>query len=172
MIAALAIVKTSSLSTPDRKRFYTYLAGGLFIPLATAIYLKIALGGTGVYLTEHPPASTHHAAVLNFQKTLLIAMHFLLFKLSFREWHGLWILFGAALLWTFLLRRRELANAGWWILAVSVLLIDTGYFLIFHISPFDLKAHMGWALIRLFLHPGAIALVFAFEVFGNRNVAT
>lgn len=171
IIAITAILKTAAWSPRERKKFVLYVMAGLLLPPLTAIYLKWAMGGPGIYWSSHYPLLNRGETLLNFKKTFLISTYFLSFKLDLRQWYGLWAMFVAALLWSGVYCRAQWRDVRWWMLVAGVLLLDAGYFFIFHISPFDPKTHMGWALIRLFLHHGVLAFVFAFEVFTNRSPA-
>jgi hypothetical protein len=81
------------------------------------------------------------------------------FGANFSQWHALWIFFLAGLAFSGARAFRH----GTWILPALVLLINAGYFLVLHATPHDLKFQVETALLRLMLHSGVLALVFAFE---------
>jgi hypothetical protein len=166
----------STIARPDRSlrskiRFFLIFLGGLAIPLCAVLYLKMILGGGGIYVGSAAKVTSLASAVGSPEKTRFIALSFLVFRVNFSEWHGLWTLAFTAAVYAIVCNRDYLFKRQGWFLLALILLIDAGYFVIFHFSPFDIRKHIGWALTRLLLHHGALALVFAAEVFSPKMPA-
>ncbi len=156
-------------------RFFISFLCGLALPLAACLYFKAFITGRQTYLIQKSTPAEFMASFTDWKKIKFILAAFVIFKWKFENWHGLWALFGAALLYKPLagkgcpLSSTEEGDQAAWLPALMVLLIETGYLFVFTLTPIAIQLHLQMALLRLLLHTGALALVFSFETFGLRS---
>ncbi|OGW72737.1 MAG: hypothetical protein A2Y02_03155 [Omnitrophica bacterium GWA2_52_12] len=151
--------------TAAGKFFLSFLCG-LTIPLTIFLYFKIflAVNKTLLIQTQTPQATL--AALTNWDRIAFILAAFGAFKWRFENWHGLWLLFAAALIYKPLAAKRGGRETAVWLPVLTIFLVETGYLLVFAQTPLNLQFHLQTSMLRLLLHTGALALVFAFETFG------
>lgn len=171
------LVALSVIDLPVKPRhkimMFALFISGLLIPLTAVFYLKVFLAPPDIYAAE---ASKWHSVLVrlfDFNRSQIIGSSLLYFKINplhfsarIFSWNGLWIFFAAALSYAFLFFRKHLLADWKWLLPAAILLIECGYFVIFQITPIDLKFHISTALHRLMTHHMFLAIVFTFETFG------
>ena len=167
IVTGCLFVFKNDLDRKTRKAFLLAFLFGLTIPLFTAFYLKLFLGGPGIYLSSARGISDYGALLLDHTRTTFIALCFFVFASDRAQWIYLWPLFLLALLYSlaFQFAKRGGRHFYRWIPAAFVILTELGYFLIFQITPLEIKTHIQWSMTRLLLHTGALALAFAFQIF-------
>ena len=145
-----------------------WFAWGTLLPLLAIILLKTFLGTTGDYIlgSKRTLHDYTHLIFAGWDRTSLIFQAYFIYMKSFATWKGTWILFAVA---SFILGfRKKLEIDGYaWGIFLAVLLINLGYLLALHITPYDIKFQIQTALDRLLLHSGLLAIVFAFEVLSS-----
>ncbi|MDD5217240.1 MAG: hypothetical protein PHN49_09400 [Candidatus Omnitrophica bacterium] len=164
LTGAAILLRSRSMTRQEKKSMILYFLGGLLVPLATVVFAKVVLGvkggeyiGSGRNLSDYIRLLFFDAA-----KTKFIALCFLVFKSTYSQWQGLWILFLAGLL----AGNRDRFKDYRWIFAVLIAGIELGYFVILHVSPNDPKLQVETSLMRLMMHGAALAMVFTFEAIG------
>ena len=160
LVASLLLAFKKREQKKDKVRAFTFFIAGLLLPLLTTIYLKMMYGGGGIYLGSTRSAGEYVKLLANFDRTKFVTGCFLIYKTTFSQWKGLWILFYLAII----LGGKQTIKNYRWIIALMVILMDLGYFLVFHITPLEIKFHIQTSLLRLLQHHGALALIFAVEV--------
>ncbi len=154
----------------ERKEKMIFLSAwlpGLLLPLASTFYIKLFLGGGGIYLNTTRSVLDYLHLLSDFSRTQFIAAAFFLFFADQSQWNYLWLFFFTSIIIFFMMTITKKKVDSRWIILACVILLELGYFLIFQISPIDLKSHIKWSMLRLLLHTGALALIFAFEILGT-----
>ncbi len=133
---------------------------GLAAGLSATGFAKMFLGleggeylGSGRSLPEY-----WNALWADPEKTRIISMSFLAFKAS-GQWLGLWLLASAALV----LSGPHTWKKYRWIFPALILMIETGYFVVLHWAPSEIRFQISVSLLRLLLHTGGLAVLFLFE---------
>ena len=54
-----------------------------------------------------------------------------------------------------------------WIILILIVMINAGYFIIMHITPYDVGLQIKTALLRVMMHSAGLALIFSSEVLGR-----
>jgi len=161
----ILLLFSKHLDRQDKKWFPVFFLCGFAVPAFTAWYLKWNYGGPGIYLQTGRSFGDYLKALTDGARIQYIAANFAAFKASFALWHSLWVFFVSALIFRPMFLSKNRATTYSWVLVLLVLLIDAGYFLIFQITPIDLRSHIQWSLSRLLTHNGVLALLFIFETF-------
>lgn len=160
LILMLASLKSGRPAEILRGRLIPCLLGAV-LPLAAVILIKGFLGTTGGQYLGSGRSIADFAALLfgNFEKTKLIAAVFGIFAVNHAQWNGLWILTAVC---AALCGRRGFGDYRWVFLALA-LMIWAGYFVILHVTPYDLKFQIETALLRIMSHAMGLALIFSAE---------
>lgn len=137
---------------------------GVLVAFSAVLFAKIFLGVTGGEYLGSGRSFADYLSLLfaDFEKTRFIALCFIIFKTTFSQWGGLWMVFLAALL----LSGKKGISQGRWILLLLIGLIEFGYFLVLHVSPSEISFQVKVSLIRLMLHTAPLALLLTFEWLG------
>lgn len=167
LMACLALARTPGR---DRLRLGTFFLSACAIPFSAVWFLKSFLFTGGDYWGSGRTLAEYWALASDPDRTRLIAASFAAFKTSFEQWQGLWWLVAAAVLLGSVDRKR-LAEYRWVALALAAL-VELGYAAILHVTPYDLRFQIETALLRLMLHAGALAFLFAAEVFAAPSGAS
>ncbi len=147
------------------KSFPPYLCG-LALPLAIFLYFKISIAPHKTHLIQTLTFQSLLTALTNWNRIKFILAAFVVFKWRFENWHGLWLLFLAALIYKPLTFKQEGKEHAAWLPALMVLLVETGYLFVYAQTPINIQFHLQTSMLRILLHTGALALIFAFESFG------
>ncbi|MBI3306202.1 MAG: hypothetical protein HYZ84_00140 [Candidatus Omnitrophica bacterium] len=174
-ILGVTVLLTASIPNHDWKwksKAILLLIFGLSIPFTAVLYQKLILAPPDIYSGRASKVLELFKSLTNWDKSLFILTALVYSKIGYVEfgkqhyaWNGIWIFFTAALIYVLIFERRRLIQSGLWAILTLVLVIDIGYFLVFHLSPFDLRFHLSTSMHRLALHHGILALIFSFEVF-------
>jgi hypothetical protein len=160
------VLAITSSSWTDKAGYLLTFVAGLMLPVLSAVYVKIFLGGPGIHLGSERSFSDVLSLLADSSRTKLIALAFLAFKSQFSLWSGLWIFFASALTYAFLFQRKQLVSDYRWLPLAFLLLIEAGYFLVYQITPLRLAFHLQTSLGRLFLHTGVLALAVVLDTLG------
>lgn len=133
----------------------------VIIPLAAVFLIKKFLGTTGGQFLGSGRSLADYGTLLfgNFQKTQLITFVFGLFASNHAQWNGLWFLVLFAALFC---GRRGYGSYRWVYLTLAIL-VWFGYFVILHVTRFDLKFQIETALLRIMSHSMGLAFIFSIE---------
>lgn len=146
---------------------------GLLMPLVSVFYIKIFLGGSGIYLNATRTAQDYIALMTDSTRTLLIGASFGVLLTSQEQWVWLWLFFLAALIYSVILsaaKNLDSKKSYSWVLAGIVIALEAAYFLIYQVSPLELQSHIKWSLVRLLLHTGVLAIIFSFETLNRPQI--
>lgn len=144
------------------KPFLGFTQGAAF-PLLATIFLKTLLGTTGDYLGSQRTWQDYGILLfLNPEKTLVILKTFFIYMTSYELWGSLWFLGTAGAFISGFFRKKDFPRFSW-LLFVMALLVNLGYIVVFHISPYEITWQLKTALSRLLLHSGLLAMAFTFE---------
>lgn len=166
----LLIVFTQWQITKNPKTTLHAAAGffaALLLPLSAVILIKGFLGTTGgQYLGSGRTLSDFLNLVFgNFEKTKLIGAVFGIFAVNHAQWNGLWILAALA----GIAGGKKAFEDSRWIFAVLILLLWSGYFLILHVTPLDLRFQIETALLRIMSHAMGFGVLFLGEALFRKN---
>ena len=163
LLLTVALLRGKNLDSPKLPRLVWFIAG-ILIAFSAVLYAKVFLGleggeylGSGRNLAEYIKA-----LFFDSLKTRIIAGSFWVYLPNYSQWHGLWLLFLTA----WLLGGRRTYQEYRWIPGVLVLLIEAGYFIVLHWAPNEIYFQISVSMLRLLMHAGALALVFAVEAAG------
>lgn len=166
----LLIVLTHGLRTPSLKsvlRAAGYYFAGLALPLLAVIMIKGFLGTTGGQYLGSGRSLTDFLGLIfgNFEKSKLIAAVFGVFAVNAAQWNGLWILTVLA----GIAGGRKAFEDSRWVFFALVLLLWSGYFLILHVTPLDLRFQIETALLRIMSHAMGFAVLFTGEALFRKD---
>lgn len=138
-------------------------ASGSFVPLLATLILKGFLGTTGDYLGSARTWQDYGNLLFSdFNNTLVIFKAFFVYMISYELWKGLWLFFAIGTI-VLIFRKKNPHPRYAWILFGLVTLINLGYIIVFHFTPYHLDFQIRTALDRLLLHSGILAIAFSFE---------
>ncbi len=141
------------------------IAGGMVIPLLICLYFKLALVGRETHLIKKSTPAEFWAALTNWPRNQVIVQGFRMYMADYKNWHGLWFLFAAAVVyWPVTRKVSPRPYSG--LIILAIVLIHLGYAFVFTQTPNNIYKHIETALMRLLLHTSALAVVFIFETFG------
>lgn len=162
LVFFIFLLKNNSRNFRATFRSILALTLGLSLPLFATLFLKMFLGSTGDYLGSQRTLQDYVALLTVPGKTWIIFTAFLAYMASFQAWRGLWWFFIMGVCVAVIFRKTN-TNRPSWVLFFLTLSISGGYALVFHVSPYEIVWQLQTALSRLLLHPGLLALAFAFE---------
>lgn len=163
LLLAVALIQGKNTGFPKLPRLGLFIAG-IFVALSAVFYAKVFLGlEGGEYLgSGRNIASYFKALFFDELKTQIIGGSFWIYMPNYSQWHGLWLLFLTA----WLLGGRRTYQEYRWIPGVLVILIEAGYFIVLHWAPNEIYFQISVSMLRLLMHAGALALLYAVEAIG------
>ncbi len=161
----LLLIKVLFKKESSRRLVYScgIFLSALAVPLFATFIVKSFLGTTGgQYLGSGRSASDFLALIFgNPAKTQLIAAVFGVFAVNFKQWNGLWLIFALAAL----AGGKQAYQNGRWVFFALTLMLWAGYFVILHVTPYDLRFQIETALLRIMSHAMGLGLLFLSEAF-------
>jgi hypothetical protein len=159
--------RSRRLEASFKTGMFLFFLLGWAAPALCSLYLKTCLGTTGGQYAGSGRSLSDFLFLLfgSPKKTQIIAAVFLLFAVDYKQWNGLWILFTAAAI----LGGRRGFSAYRAVYFALVLLMWSGYFVILHITPLDLRFQIETALLRIMSHASGLAVIFMMEAFAREN---
>lgn len=152
----------------DKKNAGIAFAAGTGIPLLNVLCLKIFFSNAGDYLGSGRTLPKYISLIFGDPaKTRAIWAGFQSHMTRLNDWAGLWVLFICAVLIGGSIGRKKITENRGWMLALAVLCIEFGYFVVLHTSPHEIGWQIETALTRLILHAGGLAILFSFEIFSS-----
>jgi len=161
----VCILTRNQTRTPNQKwKPLFFFVFGLVVALSATTFAKMALGlQGGEYLGSGRSLNDYITALFNnVLKTQFIASSFLVFKMNYEQWNGLWILFFLTL---FFCGKQGYQNYRW-VFPMIIFLTEIGYFIVLHWAPDEIKHQISVSLLRLMMHIAAIAIIYSFESLG------
>ena len=165
VLAVWILPRHTSGSSTKKTACLAYL-GGVALPILIFMIMKIGFAPHGEYWGSGRQLGDYLTDLLRDPvktKTILIAYYHYSFGPS--HWNYLWQFFlmaGAVRL--VCCRFKDWPSYGW-IAALIPVLMQAGYFIIFHISPYEVHMQIETAMARLLLQSCPPAVIFIFETF-------
>jgi hypothetical protein len=154
-----------SLTVSFKVRMLIAIGIGCFLFGVASFIVKNQLGTTGGQFVGSGRGLDDYFYLLfgSKERTLFIIKAFGLFLFDLKNWNGLWILFFLAIL----CNGKDLLHQYRWILPLLVIGQLLGYFMVMHLTKYDLQFQIQSALMRLISHVSPLALIYTFESFGR-----
>lgn len=141
-----------------------WFTAGTLLPLFAIFILKTFLGTRGDFLLGSRRSIQDYGQLLfaGWSRTSLLLQAFFVYMKSFQAWKGTWFLFAVSA-FVLIFKKKPDGGSPTWALFFAVLLINLGYLLVLHVTPYDVQFQIQTALDRLLLHSGILAIAFSFE---------